>query len=182
MKRYISILRGINVGGKRKILMKELKELYEDLGFSNITTYIQSGNVIFNCCSECTSVSIENKIQTAILQKFKHDVPVIIRTADELEKSFLNNPFIKTKNFEIEHLYLTFLKDVPSDENLRLINKIEFENDKFEIIGKDIFAYCSGKFSDSKLSIKFFESKLRTMATTRNWKTVSKLHEISTNG
>ncbi|MBC8147346.1 MAG: DUF1697 domain-containing protein [Bacteroidetes bacterium] len=181
MTKYISILRGINVGGKRKILMDDLRKLYENLGFSNITTYIQSGNVIFDSKEKLVVNEIENLIQQAIFETSNFDVPVIVRTLDEIVKSISNNPFTKEKDYDIERLYLTFLKENPTTENLEKLKKFDFPLDKFEIIEKDVFGYCSGKFSDSKITNNFFESKLKVVATTRNWKTVNKLFELATN-
>jgi uncharacterized protein (DUF1697 family) len=179
MTRYISILRGINVGGKRKILMSDLNKLYSDLGFSNIITYIQSGNVIFDVKSMGQIVDIEGKIENAIMKIFGFDVPVIVRTVPELQRSIAINPFLTTQVVEVERLCLTFLKDLPTAEKLDNLNKIDFHPDKFEIIGKDVFIYCNGKYSESKLTNNLIESKLKVGATTRNWKTVSKLFELA---
>ena len=174
--RYISILRGINVGGKRKILMADLKELYEDLGFNNITTYIQSGNVIFDYTNTSNN-DIAEKIQTAIKNKYDFDVPCIVRTKTEWEQSVKMNPFVQEN--EIESLHLTFLKDIPEKDKLESIQKLDFSPEAFEVINNDAFILCPGKYHKTKLSNNFFESKLKVQATTRNWKTVLKLLEIS---
>jgi len=177
MAKCISILRGINVGGNRKILMKDLKCLFEKLGFSKVETYIQSGNVIFDADEKETS-GLERKIQEIITETFGFDVPVIVRTTDEIAESIANNPFWKEKDADIDRLHLTFLKEVPTPEKLEKIKTIIFPPDKFEIIGKDVFVFCSAGYSDSKLTNSFFESKLGIQTTTRNWKTVMKLHEM----
>jgi uncharacterized protein (DUF1697 family) len=175
--RYISILRGINVGGNRKIPMADLKSLFGKIGFANVQTYIQSGNVIFD--SEETDIrSQEVKIQKIITETFGFDVPVIVRTSGEWAESIANNPFWKEKDADIDRLHLTFLKDLPDPEKLERINTFAFPPDKFQIIGKDVFVFCSAGYSDSKLTNQFFESKLGVPATTRNWKTILKLHEM----
>jgi uncharacterized protein (DUF1697 family) len=175
--RYISILRGINVGGNRKIPMADLKSLFGKIGFANVQTYIQSGNVIFD--SEETDIRIlELKIQKIITETFGFDVPVIVRTVGEWAESVANNPFWKEKDADIDRLHLTFLKDLPDPEKLERINTFAFPPDKFQIIGKDVFVFCSAGYSDSKLTNQFFESKLGVPATTRNWKTILKLHEM----
>lgn len=178
MTRYISILRGINVGGKRKILMAELKLLFQKLGYLNISTYIQSGNVIFDLEEKSEVKKIENDIQEAILKTFKFEVPVIIRSVDELKQITSINPFIDKD--DPDSLYLTFLKDIPEKDTIEKINKYSFPPDKFILSGKDVFISCSEKYSDSKLSNTFFEKHLKVAATTRNWKTVNKLYEIAT--
>ncbi len=178
MAKYISILRGINVGGNRKILMKDLKSLYDGLGFLKVETYIQSGNVVFESDLKLSNADLEVKIEQAIIETFGFDVPVIIRTADEWVKSIVNNPFWKEKDVDIDRLHLTCLKEVPSQELLEKIKLFQFMPDRYEIIGKDVFIFCSAGYGTSKLTNPFFESKLKVSATTRNWKTVMKLHEM----
>ena len=172
------MLRGINVGGKRKILMADLRQLFEKLGYSNISTYIQSGNVIFDYDRIVEAKELEEKIQEAIFDTYGFEVPVIIRSVNEIEHSILNNPFLDSN--EIERLYLTFLKETPNTINLEKINEYNSPTDNFKIMDKDVFISCSGKYSDSKLTNTFFEKKLKVTATTRNWKTVNKLFQIAT--
>ena len=176
MTKYIAILRGINVGGKRKILMADLKELFSEIGFADIQTYIQSGNVIFNTKRKDDNIELANKIEQSIAKNYDFKVPVIVRDVEELNEAISNNPFFE-KN-DIERLHLTFLKEVPETEKLDKIKTYDYSPDKFEIKDKNVFVYCSGKYSDSKLTNKFFESKLKVLATTRNWKTVLKLLEL----
>jgi uncharacterized protein (DUF1697 family) len=179
MIKYISILRGINVGGNRKILMADLKSLYGKLCFSNVQTYIQSGNVIFDSEMKVSNTDLEQLIQQAISETFGFDVPVIVRTVEEMGDSIFNNPFWKEKNADIDRLHLTFLKETPFQEKLIKMINIDFSPDKFQVIGKDAFIFCSAGYSDSKLTNQFFESKLGVSATTRNWKTVVKLNELA---
>ena len=180
MTRYISILRGINVGGNRKILMSDLKSLFGKLGFANVETYIQSGNVVFESDLKLSNADLEAKIEQAIIETFGFDVPVIIRTADEWAKSIVNNPFWKEEDANIDRLHLTCLKEVPSQELLEKIKMFQYLPDRYEIIGKDVFIFCAAGYGTSKLTNPFFESKLKVQATTRNWKTVMKLHEMIT--
>ncbi len=178
MNKKIAILRGINVGGKRKIQMADLKSMCEKLGLKNITTYIQSGNLIFN--SDKPNSELENDLEKAITEKFGFDVPVIVRTEKELESSINNNPFFD-KNVDINQLHLTFLKVKPNKENLDKTLTFKYEPDKFKINDKDAFIFCTGKYHESKLTNNFFEKQLKVGATTRNWKTVLKLSELSKN-
>lgn len=178
MNRKIAILRGINVGGKRKILMADLKSMCEDLGLKDVTTYIQSGNLIF--ISDRKNAELENNLEKAITDKFGFDVPVIVRTEKELENSINNNPFFD-KHADIKQLNLTFLKEKPNKENFEKILPFDYEPDKFQIDNKDVFIFCAGKYHESKLTNNFFEKQLKVGATTRNWKTVLKLSELSKN-
>ena len=175
--RYISILRGINVGGNRKILMAALKSALEKVGFQDVQTYIQSGNVIFDS-KETDNRMLEVQIQEIIAETFGFDVPVIVRTSGEWAESIVNNPFLKENDQDIEKLHLTFLKDQPSSENLEKISSLEFLPDRFQVVGKEVFVYCKNGYGRSKITNDFFEKKLKVQATTRNWKTVLKLHEM----
>lgn len=178
MAKYISILRGINVNGARKIPMAALKLALENAGFQNVQTYIQSGNVVFDS-AETDYHKLEVKIQAIIAETFCFtDVPVIVRENSEWAGSISNNPFLKEANPDLEKLHLTFLKEQPSAENLETIRNLEFLPDRFQIIEKDIFVYCENGYGRSKITNDFFEKKLKVQATTRNWKTVMKLHEM----
>lgn len=178
MNRKIGILRGINVGGKRKILMADLKSMCEELGLKKVTTYIQSGNLIFN--SDKPNSELENELEKAITEKYGFDVPVIVRTQKELENSINNNPFFE-KDADIKQLHLTFLKKKPSKENIEKALTFNYKLDKFKIDNKNVFIFCAGKYHESKLTNNFFEKQLKVGATTRNWKTVMKLSELSKN-
>lgn len=179
MTKYIAILRGINVGGRRKILMANLKELFSELGFTDIKTYIQSGNVIFNSKGKDDDIILGNKIEQSISKNYDFEVPVIVRTSNELNEAISKNSFLEKNKVDIERLHLTFLKEVPETSKLETIKTSDYSPDKFKIIDKNVFVYCSEKYSDSKLTNNFFESKLKVSATTRNWKTVLKLSELS---
>ena len=176
--KYISILRGINVGGKRKILMADLKKLYEKLDFEEVETYIQSGNVIFNFNKNQAIESITDTIRKAIQEHYGFEVPVIVRTVEEWRYLVENNPFLKEGITDIERLHVTFLVDVPEKELVEKSQTVDSGLDKFHLSGKDVFIFCSAGYSDSKLTNGFFETKLKQTATTRNWKTVMKLHEM----
>ena len=175
MENKIGILRGINVGGKRKILMADLKSLCEKLGLKNVVTYIQSGNLIF--VSGKQNSALETMLEKAIQETFGFEVPVIVRSSKELESSINNNPF-HDKNADINALHLTFLKEKPTQENVEKALSFNYEPDKFEIKDKCVYIYCEGKYHQSKLTNNFFEKKLNTGATTRNWKTVLKLADL----
>ena len=112
------------MGGKRKVLMKDLKSLYEKLGLSKVETYNQSGNVIFESDQKLSNANLELKIQQALAETYGFDVPVIVRTAEEWAESVVNNPFWKEKDADIDRLHLTFLKDLPVPEKLEKISAL----------------------------------------------------------
>lgn len=174
----IAILRGINVGGKRKIMMADLRLLFEKQGFTNVRTYIQSGNVLFQNESEVSAAALASTIEQAIADQYGFEVPVIVRTAEELAQSVQQNPFYK-EDADIKELHLTFLKETPSEENRLKTEGYDYLPDQFVIDDKAVFIRCLGKYHQSKLSNNFFEKKLQVSATTRNWKTVLKLVDLS---
>lgn len=176
MKTYISILRGINVGGKRKLKMDELKALYRKLGFSEVSSYIQSGNVVFQHQEE-DPAHLARMISNAIEENFQLNVPVIIRSAQQMQKLLSENPFLA--NSEESQLHLTFLSEIPADEASAALKAFSAGNDQFELVQDHVFIVCQGKYHQSKLSNAFFEKKLGVQATTRNWKTVKKLAEMA---
>ncbi len=178
MTRCISILRGINVGTGRKVPMADLKKRCENLGLLNVQTYIQSGNVVFELVQPESVFGLEIRLQQAFTETFGFDIPVIVRTSGEWAESITLNPFLKDKNMDIDRLHLTCLKEIPSPELLEKIKYFQYLPDRYEIIGKDVFIYCAAGYGTSKLVNSFFESKLQVQATTRNWKTVMKLHEM----
>jgi uncharacterized protein (DUF1697 family) len=179
MGKKVAILRGINVGGKRKILMADLKDLFREAGFTNSSTYIQSGNILFNAADDLSETDISKKISDALLDKYGFDVPVIVRSANELEAAIKNNPFYTGKQDELNHLHLTFLNKAPELEQIKKAELVNSGEDKFVVVKRDIYVFCQGKYHQSKLSNNFFENKLKVTATTRNWKTVLKLCELA---
>ena len=176
MKTYIALLRGINVSGHKKIKMPELKAMFEDLGFTNLRTYIQSGNVVFE---SATGIDLENKISAKIQEKFGFDVSVICRTSGEMEKVITRNPYAEMAGFETEKLYVTFLQQTPSSEKLEMLKGFTFEPEMYSVSGKEIYIYCFNGYGNTKLDNMFFEKKLKVSATTRNWRTINKLIEMS---
>ena len=176
--RYISILRGINVGTGRKVPMVDLKKLCEALELQNVQTYIQSGNVVFELGRPEAILMLEMRLQQAFSDAFGFDIPVIVRTDEEWAESIAQNPFLKEENIDIERLHLTFLKELPKPELLEKIKGYQYLPDRYVIIGRNVFIFCAAGYGTSKLVNSFFESKLKTPATTRNWKTVMKLHEL----
>jgi uncharacterized protein (DUF1697 family) len=179
METFISILRGINVSGQKKIQMADLKALYEDLKFKDVTTYIQSGNVIFKGKSS-SDQKLAKRIEDAIYERYNFNVPVIIRTVEEMEHAISVNPFLKQSKIDIEKLHITFLAEIPEQENVESIRNINYSPDRFIIIDKEVYLYCPNGYGITKLSNNFFEQKLKIKATTRNWRTVNKLFEMAT--
>ena len=169
---YIALLKGINVGGHKKIKMTTLAEMFTGLGFSNVTTYIQSGNVVFNY-KKTDTLKLATIISKKIKETFDFNVDVIVKTKDELEFIFNNNPFIKN---DIEKLYVSFL----SSSLNKKIDLGVYEDAAYRIVDNVVYLLFNTKSSDSKLSTHMNEKKLQVdIVTTRNWKTVTQLVQLA---
>ncbi len=175
--KYIAILRGINVGGNKLIKMDSLRLMLENIGFVNVKSYIQSGNLIFNYkLSDCKILA--QNISDKIKELLFFDVPVIVLGINELEKIYESNPFLKILELDISYLHITFLSDVPKNEKLLLLQK-DFDNIEFKIINKSVYLFCPYGYSKSKLTNSLLEKKLNVTATTRNLKTVIELIKMA---
>ena len=176
--KYISLLRGINVSGKKKIKMADLKVLYENLGFKSVKTYIQSGNVVFEVVKSDIS-SLELKIEKAIKSKYEFNVEVQVLIKSDLEEVINNIPFESINLIEEgSRVLVTFFKEKPIKENRKGLNKYIVSEELFVIKDKYSYIYCPDGYGRTKLSNNFLEKKLKVVTTTRNWKTISKLYDL----
>lgn len=177
MQTYIAILRGINVSGKNKIVMKELKAALEADNFQNVATYIQSGNVVFTH-SPTDEKILANNIVSLIKSTFGLDVPVLVRTVDYIEQANANNPFLKREEIEFDKLHITFLGEAPQQENIDKLNSYSYPPDEVIVAGTAVYIYCPNGQARTKFHNSFIENKLKVTATGRNLKTVNKLIEM----
>jgi uncharacterized protein (DUF1697 family) len=181
MQTYIAILRGINVSGKNKIAMKDLKAALDGAGYQNVETYIQSGNVVFGY-KQTSEKTLAAQITQLIKTAFGLDVPVLVRTATDIQQTYANNPFLKQKGIDTDKLHITFLADIPAEENIAKTNTYSYPPDEFIISGNNVYVHCPDTYGNSKITNNFFENKLKVPATTRNLKTVAKLIEMGQGG
>ncbi len=178
MTTYISILRGINVRGHKLIKMDALRKSYQDLGFQRITTYVQSGNVVFITQNAENGV-LEQKISRQINDVFGFEVPAIVLPVDRLQQIVDANPFLGQPEKEKSFLHVTFLSAVPSGYDRELIEVSKQGAEELLISEYAVYLYCPDGYGNSKLSNTFFEKKLKVAATTRNWKTTNELLKIA---
>jgi uncharacterized protein (DUF1697 family) len=181
---YVALLRGINVGGKNKIKMIDLKQMLEVLGLKQVETYIQSGNVIFE--SQEKEKVLQEKIQEAFEQTFGFPVNVVLRTANEMEQIVQSCPFsveeikkAELANSEGESLYVALLPQKPLTEKIQQLNQYKTEQDDYRIVKRDMYLLFHHSIRNSKLATNL--TKLNVPATVRNWKTISKLAELAKN-
>ena len=175
MKTYLAFLKGINVGGHHKILMKDLRDLLNNLGFKDVKTYIQSGNVIFKTEIKDKTV-VEKQITTAIKNKYNYNIQVIVKQPKEVQAILDNSPFIQEKTQES---YFFILKNSPSEKSIDQMQSISYPNEEFFVTSKVVYLYCNAGYGRAKCNNTFFEKKLNVIATARNYKTINKVLEIS---
>ncbi len=175
MTTYIVLLKGINVGGHKKMPMADLRDLLTKSGFENVKTYIQSGNIILES-TEKDIAKIESDITTAILKQFGFEVSVLVKTRHDLERIFNDCPFSKDKK---KTSYFIMLHKTPNADLVREASKKVYEGEEYEIINDSIYFYCEAGFGQAKFNVNFFERKLNTFATARNYNTMVKLVSLS---
>jgi len=178
MSNYISLLRGINVSGQKKIKMADLRAHYEAIGFTEVQSYIQSGNVLFKSSINDES-AIAKKIANKIKKEYGFDVPILITTKKSLKKIISKNPFAKKADVDIKKLYVTFMAELPNKALSKTLQAHEDPNDEIIIDKQIIYIHYANGAGRTKLTNNFFERKLKVQCTTRNWRTVNKLFEMT---
>lgn len=172
---YVAFLRGVNVGGKNKLPMEALKELFVNAGCGNVRTYIQSGNVIFSSSTNRSS-QLPKLIAAAIEKQFGYRTPVVLRTASQMRKVVRSNPFLARA--DEDKLHVLFLADTPAVERLRGLDANRSQPDHFEVRGQEVYLFLPNGVARTKLTNDYFDTKLATTSTGRNWRTVTKLLEL----
>jgi uncharacterized protein (DUF1697 family) len=175
---WIALLRGINVGGQRIVKMEDLRASFEALGFQRVKTYVQSGNVTFDVVK-----AHSNNMSKSIEGKIKGDcgfpVLVVLRTLDEMKKIVRDNPFFNERGIDYSKLHVTFLSAFPTKTAWGNLDALNAHPDQFRAKDQEVYLYCPDGHGRTKLSNTALEKLLLVKATTRNWKTVNKLAEMS---
>lgn len=172
----VALLRGINVGGKNKLPMVDLADMFREAGCDDVRTYIQSGNVVFRA-GPALVADIPSLISASILDQFGYSVPVVTRTANEFQETMQANPFAAT-GAEANKLHVLFLSDLPDRAHVEALDPNRSPGDEFAVLGREIFLHCPNGVARSKLTNAYFDSSLSTTSTSRNWRTVGKLLEM----
>jgi len=172
---FVALLRGINVGGKKKIAMAELRSLFSSLGFEDVVTYIQSGNVVFRS-TDGDANEISARIEREITRVFELDPAVLVRTPAELEKIAEHNPY--SSRTDLSKLHVVFLDRIPAKRAATALDPKRSPGDEFTIRGREIYLHLPNGAGRSKLTIDYFERVLGARATQRNWNTLRKLLEL----
>jgi uncharacterized protein (DUF1697 family) len=177
MATFIALLRGINVGGKTLIKMPELKSLLASMGFDDVTTYIQSGNVVFSSSSG-DGQALAAAIEERIAETFGLRPTVLIRTPMELTEIADGNPFLGRET-DLSKLHVVFLSGPPAAASVEELDPKRSPPDEFSVRGREIYLHLPNGMGRSKLTVDYFEKRLGVRATARNWKTLNKLIELS---
>ena len=172
MGNSIVFLRGINVGGQRKIKMAALRKSLEDGGFDSVVTYIQSGNLVIGNTS-LGNDELAQKVQELMVKDFGFEIPVLVMTVDELEQIVSRNPFLETA--EEKNLYFALLYEIPDEDAMANLDPLDYPNEAFFVTDQCIYLNCRMGAGKAKLSNNVIEAKLKVTATTRNLKTMEKM-------
>ncbi|MFZ3216222.1 MAG: DUF1697 domain-containing protein [Candidatus Acidiferrales bacterium] len=174
----VSMLRGVNLAGRNKIKMDELRALYGSLGMRDAQTYIQSGNVV--CRAQARDLTaLSKRIEQGIERKFGFRPSVILRTAPELRQVIARNPFAKRSGIEPNKLLVAFLASHPAAEALESMLKIKAEPEGLRVSGRELYVYFPNGMARPKFSMATVERLLKISWTGRNWNTVQKLLEMA---
>ena len=165
--RRIALLRGVNVGGKNKMAMGALCEVFDAAGCVESESYIQSGNVVFR--SRLADGELQERLAEAIEARFGFAVPVVVRTATEMQAALLANPFAEVAE---ERVAVMFLRDRPTAEAVGRLDAARFLPERFAVMGKEIYLDMPNGQGQSKMTTAYFDSRLKTVGTMRNLRTV----------
>jgi uncharacterized protein (DUF1697 family) len=175
MATLVSLLRGVNVGGHKKLKMSQLAELYGSLGFTDVRTYVQSGNVVFSHDGGAAE-RVAKQIEKELKSRLNLDVTIFLRTPDELGDLAERNPF---KKYEPNRVHITFLSTKPNEIPTNRIDAARARGELFSVQNREVFLFLPNGQGKTKLSNSFFEKVLNVRATTRNWNTVTALLKMA---
>jgi len=175
--RYAALLRGINVGGRKKVPMAALRELLADLGYAEVVTHLQSGNAVFSSPGKSPH-SLARTIADRIAGEFGMDVKVVIRTGGELADIVRRSPLPDGPE-NPSRFFVAFLSATPEPAETGAVESMSFGPDRIWISGTEAYVWCSGGAADTLLTNNFVEKRLKVTATSRNWNTVLKLADLT---
>jgi uncharacterized protein (DUF1697 family) len=173
---HVALLRGINLGARNKISMADLRALFETLGHDEVATHLQSGNVVFKSAGG-KQADLIRAIEKRIKTDLGLDVTVLLRSKAQMAKVRSGNPFA-ARSKDPTKLHVTFLAETPERARVRDLDPGAGGSDEFRVVGREIYLHYPGGYGRSKLSNAWFEKRLGVTATTRNWRTVTKLAEL----
>ena len=174
--RYVALLRGINLGGNVMVKMGDLRKAFEGLGFENVKTYINSGNIAFDT-KKSSETKLVNLIEAAVEKMMGRQISVMVREQKDIDRILKNNPFDGQYESH-KHMHVLFLKDKMPKEKEELLQASALPGEKYEVRDREIYNLLPQGVAGSLLTKGFFEKKPRVSYTGRNWRTVEKLAEL----
>jgi len=171
---YVAMLRAVNLGAHNRVSMPALREVFVDLGASDVTTHAQSGNVVFTTDAR-DAATLRRDIEAAIARVLGLDLTVIVRSLRQLRAVVDRNPFPDERDGK--RLHVVFLTETPDRNRVRAVDEMRasFEPDAFHVAGREVYLHTPQGYGRSKLSNAWFEARLGVAATSRNWNTVTAL-------
>ena len=177
MYTHLALLRGINVSGHKIINMGALKKALEGIGYTNVVTYIQSGNVFVDTDEESLS-KVGFLIKQEIFKEFGHDVPVIVIGKEDLQACLDRNLFLNEDEIDLKKLYVSFISSELPENMITQLNLNFIKPDEIQLDGKRIYLKYDISPAKTKLDNKWIEKSMNVVSTTRNWNTVNTLLKI----
>ncbi len=177
MNRYVALLRGVNVSGKNRIKMADLRLDMERSGAKNVSTYIQSGNLVFNHDSFNTP-EIKKEMEKMLLEAHGVDTVVILNSSAEFIKIARDNPFLQSKEIDEKQVGIVFLEEIPDKHAMNGLEQCAFKNESLILRDRHIYIHCRAVFGRAEVTNNFLEKRLGVKATTRNARTVKKLVQL----
>lgn len=176
MPRYVVLLRGINLGSHRRIAMADLRSLLSGAGHADVRTHLQSGNVLLTGTE--SAESLRELVHWQIRDELGMDVPVVVRTRDELADVVRRNPLGDVAD-DFKRLQVSFLSAEPEPEAARRLEAADLAPERVVISGREIYAWHANGIQASPLARMLSDKRLGVTATARNWSTVTKLLELA---
>jgi uncharacterized protein (DUF1697 family) len=174
---FVAFLRGINVGGKNKVSMSDLRNMCEELALTEVKTMLQSGNVVFDAACENAS-QLETILEKEATKRFGIEIDFMVRSAADLGCAIRANPFVAEAKTDPGHMVLLFLKQSAGQGSEEALRDAIKGREVVKVRGMEAYAHYLDGIGTSKLTNTVLEKKLGTRVTGRNWNTVTKLHEI----
>jgi uncharacterized protein (DUF1697 family) len=176
---FVAMLRGINVSGRNPVAMKDLRALFEALPAADVSTYVQSGNVVFRS-PDRDGAAVAAAAERLIAGRLGIHVSVIVREAEELARIVADDPYLRSGRDDAR-LHATLLASLPEPGRVAALTAAppSSGSDEFEIIGRTVYLHCPDGYGRTKLTNGFFEKKLGVAATTRNWRSLTTLASMA---
>jgi uncharacterized protein (DUF1697 family) len=172
--KYAALLRGINVGGNKKVPMADLRTMTAALGFEDPKTLLQSGNLVFSAKSHPIA-KLEQLLEAATKKHIGVECSYLLRTADEWKKLMAANPFRAESKKDPSHVAVTFCREAPAAAALEALRAEVRGGEDFQVVGRELFGWYPNGMGESKLALALSKNRLGTICTARNWNTVTKV-------